>query len=414
MRLTIFKSTLLFIALFSLGCGSGNGKEGTSNTENPDLTSTVDSLASEIDKELVLGVARTEAYFPLLRNKKVAVVANQTSEITSGVHLIDSLVASEISVVKVFAPEHGFRGKADAGESVKDGRDAKTGLPIFSLHGKHKKPTPEQMQNVDFVVFDIQDVGVRFYTYISTMHYVMEACAEANIPLLVLDRPNPNGHYVDGPTMEKEHTSFLGMHTVPLVHGMTVGEYAKMINGQQWLNDGIQCELTVIPLENYTHDTFYSVPVRPSPNLPNDTSINLYPSLGLLEGTSLNAGRGTEMQFQIFGSPDLPSEKYKFNYTPQPNFGAKYPKHKGTECNGLDLRETPRMSYIDLTWILDAYRNSNNKAEFFNTKNFTAHAGTAELQKQIEQGYTFREIRKTWAKDISAFKEIRQKYLIYD
>ncbi|NND62727.1 MAG: DUF1343 domain-containing protein [Flavobacteriaceae bacterium] len=416
MRLTVFKSTLLFVALFSLACGSGS-KE--SEVRSPKSEVSDDATAELVEAQqtggesIVLGVERTDLYFPLLRNKKVAVVANQTSEIIQGVHLIDSLVASEIAVVKVFAPEHGFRGKADAGESVNDGVDTKTGLPILSLHGSHKKPTAEQMKDLDIVVFDIQDVGVRFYTYISTMHYVMEACAEAKIPFVVLDRPNPNGHYVDGPTMKKGHTSFLGLHEVPLVHGMTVGEYARMINGQKWLSDGLVCDLTVIEMKNYTHETFYSVPVRPSPNLPNDIAINLYPSLGLLEGTTLNAGRGTEMQFQIFGSPDLPKENYPFSYTPQPNFGAKYPKHEGTLCNGLDLRETPRMSRVDLSWIIEAYKSSNNKADFFNTKNFTAHAGTAELQQQIEQGYTFREIRKTWMKDLAAFKELREKYLIY-
>ena len=249
---------------------------------------------------------------------------------------MDSLLANGIKVQKVFAPEHGFRGKADAGEHVEDGKDAKTGLPIISLHGKSRKPSQESLKGVDLVVFDIQDVGVRFYTYIATLQYVMEACAEAKIPVIVLDRPNPNGHYVDGPTLQLQHRSFLGLNPIPLVYGMTIGEYAQLINGEGWLKNGVKCDLTVIPLQNYTHQTPYSLAIRPSPNLPNDKAINLYPSLGLFEGTTINAGRGTEMQFQIYGAPFF--EKTDFSYTPQANFGAKYPKHKGKLCNGVDLR----------------------------------------------------------------------------
>jgi uncharacterized protein YbbC (DUF1343 family) len=356
----------------------------------------------------------------------VGVVANQTSLVrhkellnsnrkaNAVDHLVDYLVESGISIKKIFAPEHGFRGEADAGETVKDGKDTKTGLPIISLHGKNKKPTPAQLEGIEVMVFDIQDVGVRFYTYISTMHLVIEACAEAGIPVIILDRPNPNGHYIDGPMMEKEHTSFLGMHPVPLVHGMTIGEYAQMINGEGWLANGIQCDIKVVPMKNYTHQTSYSLAVRPSPNLPNDVAINLYPSLGLLEGTNLSAGRGTEMQFQVFGSPHLPSKFYPFTFTPQPNFGSKYPKHQGEVCNGLDLRKTPKMSRADLSWIVEAYSSHQKKEAFFNTANFTAHAGTTKLQEQIEKGYTFREIRKTWLGDLQAYDKMRQKYLIYD
>ncbi|MDC8004478.1 DUF1343 domain-containing protein [Aureisphaera galaxeae] len=431
MRLSFFKNTLLIVlpltVFICFSCGSGNRDATDKKQEDVIIHDTVEIKKEK--KEIVTGANRQDQYFKLLEGKRVGVVANQTSIIMDktdpleegnletvyyAIHLVDYLHGFDISVEKVFAPEHGFRGKADAGEYVQDGIDKKTGIPIISLYGKNKKPSPTQMKGLDVVVFDIQDVGVRFYTYISTMHYMMEACAEAGIPFIVLDRPNPNGHYVDGPTMKKEHTSFLGLHPIPLVHGMTIGEYAQMINGEGWLSDSLKCDLTVITMENYTHDTFYSVPVRPSPNLPNDTSINLYPSLGLLEGTNLNAGRGTEMQFQLIGSPFLPKEKYPYAYTPQPNFGAKYPKHKDAECNGLDLRDTPRMDRVDLTWIMDAYRNHAHKDKFFNTKNFTAHAGTEELQKQIEQGYTFREIRKTWLKDLEAFKEIRSKYLLYD
>lgn len=374
-------------------------------------------------QDLVLGANRTETYLPLLQNKRIGVVGNPSSLILKKIkpngekfytHLVDSLLSRQVNIVKVFSPEHGFRGTADAGEKVKDGKDPKTGLNIISLYGSNKKPTSEQLKGIDLLVFDIQDVGVRFYTYIATLHYVMEAAAEQEIPVIVLDRPDPNGHYVDGPIMEKEHTGFLGMHAgVPLVHGMTIGEYAQMINGEKWLKNGIKTELTVIPMENYTHAMLYSLPVRPSPNLPNDTSINLYPSLGLLEGTNLNAGRGTDMQFQVIGSPLLPAAKYTFSYTPQLNFGSKSPKHNGELCHGIDLRQTPRMSSVDLTWIIDAYHDHTKKEAFFNTSNFTAHAGTAQLQKQIEAGKTMDEIRESWQEGLDTFKEKRAKYLIY-
>ena len=372
----------------------------------------------------ILAANRTENYLPLLKNKKVGVVGNPSSLILQHIlpsgeriytHLVDSLLSRNVDIVKVFSPEHGFRGKADAGETVKDGKDAKTGLDIVSLYGKNKKPRPEQLNGIDILVFDIQDVGVRFYTYIATMHYVMEAAAEADIPLLVLDRPDPNGSYVDGPVMEKQFTGFLGMHAgVPLVHGMTIGEYAQMINGEKWLKNGVQCDLTVIPMENYTHKMPYSLPVRPSPNLPNDRSINLYPSLGLLEGTNVNAGRGTNMQFQVLGSPFLPKGNYHFSYVPEPNFGSKKPKFKGERCFGIDLRETPKLHKVDLSWIIQAYHDYEDKTKFFNTKNFSAHAGTAKLQKQIEAGKTMQEIRESWQSGLNAFKEIRKKYLIYE
>ncbi|MEM7087626.1 MAG: DUF1343 domain-containing protein [Bacteroidota bacterium] len=445
MQFSFFKNTLLIflpLVIICFSCGSGNKDKNVSTSEEIVIHDTykltdpaVSSTHNEVGKSgILLGIHQNIEYLKLLKNKKVGIVANQTSVwidtldsskppykgivrdtlIISKNHLVDFLVASEIDVKKVFAPEHGFRGKADAGEKVKDSKDTKTGLPIISLHGKHKKPIPQQLEEIDIVIFDIQDVGVRFYTYISTMHLVMEACAEAGIPVIILDRPNPNGHYIDGPMMEKEHTSFLGMHPVPLVHGMTIGEYAQMINGEGWLANGIQCEIHVIEMLNYTHQTPYSLPVRPSPNLPNDVAINLYPSLGLLEGTNLSAGRGTEMQFQVIGSPYLPSEFYPFTYTPAPNFGSKYPKHQGKQCNALDLRNTPKMSRVDLSWIVDAYTSHGKKEDFFNTANFTAHAGTAKLQEQIEKGYTFREIRKTWLRDLQAYDKMRQPYLIYD
>lgn len=375
-------------------------------------------LSDLTTKEVVPGAHQPDVYLPLLKDKRVGVVGNQTSILSKkkgDIHLVDFLLAEGIQLKKVFSPEHGFRGAADAGELVKSDLDPKTGLPIISLYGKNKELyAAEMLGDIDVMVFDIQDVGVRFYTYISTLHYVMSACAEAGIPLVILDRPNPNGHYIDGPVLEVKHKSFLGIHPVPLVHGMTIGEYAQMINGQGWLTDKKQCTLQIIKVLHYTHQTPYSVPVRPSPNLPNDVAINLYPSLGLLEGTNMNAGRGTEMQFQVIGSPFLPKDKYPFSYTPKPNFGSKNPKFKGEICNGLDLRNTPRMSRIDLTWIMDAYGNYDKKEAFFNTKNFTTHAGTEVLQQQIEQGYTFREIRATWLPDLKKYDEMREKYLLYE
>ena len=358
----------------------------------------------------------TEAYLPYFKNKKIGIVANQTSVIFKDnkqgtyLHLVDSLVKLKVNISKVFSPEHGFRGKADASEHVANGVDTKTGLPIISLYGKNKKPNKAQLEGLDLVVFDIQDVGVRFYTYISTLHYVMEACAENNIPVLVLDRPNPNGHYVDGPTLNSKYKSFVGKHEVPLVYGMTIGEYAQMINGENWLKNGIKCDLSVIQLKNYTHNSSYHLPIRPSPNLPNDISINLYPSLGFFEGTPINAGRGTESQFQRYGAPYF--SKTEFNYTPQANFGSKYPKHKGKVCYGVDLSKTPKLSKVAIKWLVDAYQKSPDKEKFFG-KTFTIHAGNEKLQKQLEANVSPEEIENSWKKELKKFKKIRKKYLIY-
>lgn len=389
-----------------------------------------DTIPTEIiiQQSIIVGADRTSEYIPLINNKKIAIVANQTSVInvlerrridnstmgsaTKQYHLVDYLnVNYNIKIQKVFSPEHGFRGKADAGEKVSDSKDVKTGLPIISLHGKNKKPTQEQLKGLDYVIFDIQDVGVRFYTYISTLSYVMEACAEAKIPMIVLDRPNPNGHYIDGPTLKIEHKSFLGMHPVPLVYGMTIGEYAQMINGENWLKNNLKCDLVVIPLKNYTHDSEVHLAIRPSPNLPNDKSINLYPSLGFFEGTIINAGRGTEFQFQQYGAPFFPSDD--FTYTPEPNFGSKYPKHKGELCNGIDLRTEDKMSAVNPKWLINAYQKTPTTETFFG-KTFTVHAGTKKLQQQIEQGLSAEEIHDSWQKEVEGFKKIRQKYLIYN
>ncbi|MHA7865368.1 exo-beta-N-acetylmuramidase NamZ family protein [Flagellimonas marinaquae] len=404
--LSKIKSTVLLLFLVFSAC-KGQQKD----------TDATSAVITNAPAPIIVAANRTEAYLPMLQGKKVGVVANPTSVVfhKSGyTHLVDSLLSSMIKVQKVFAPEHGFRGTADAGEHVKDGMDTQTGLPIISLYGKNRKPSGEQMSDLDIIVFDIQDVGVRFYTYIATLQLVMEACAENNKPIIVLDRPNPNGHYVDGPTMLKEHTSYLGMNPIPLVYGMTMGEYAQMLNGEGWLENGYKADLTVIELENYTHESEYHLPIRPSPNLPNDISINLYPSLGFFEGTNVNAGRGTEFQFQRYGASFMDSTKYDFSYVPEPNFGSKYPKEEGKTCYGRDLSHVPRMSEVSMEWIIDAYKNTLDKSKFFLTDGFTKHAGTPLLQQQIENGMTNDEIKATWQADLEDFRRIRAKYLIYD
>lgn len=409
--LSSFKSTVFLWFLIVSSCGNTEKqpKNNTVSQNNP--------IETPQNKPIIVGANSIDEYIGMLQGKKVGVVANLTSVIfkkNGHTHIVDSLLALDIDIKKVFAPEHGFRGQADAGEKVKDGLDTKTGLPLISLYGKNRKPSSALLKDVDVVLFDIQDVGVRFYTYIATLQLVMEACAENNIPVLVLDRPNPNAHYVDGPTMEKEHTGFLGMTTIPLVYGMTIGEYAKMINKEGWLADNAKADLTVIPLKNYSHDLEYSLPIRPSPNLPNDTAINLYPSLGLFEGTNINAGRGTEFQFQRYGASFLDSTQYHFKYRPKPNFGSKSPKENDKVCYGADLSEIPRMKEVSLRWIIDAYTNSTDKSKFFNTSGFTKHAGTEKLQQQIEGGMSEAEIKATWQSDLGNFKNIRKKYLLYE
>jgi uncharacterized protein YbbC (DUF1343 family) len=405
-----FKNTVLLSFLICAGCGNPTKsmKEKTTNNSKIEAPISIEPI--------MVAANRTAKYVPLLKNKKIAVVANQTSVIFNkeiNTHLVDSLLALQIDIKKVFAPEHGFRGQADAGEKVTDGTDPKTGLPLISLYGKNRKPSQAQLEDIDLVLFDIQDVGVRFYTYIATLQLVMEACAEKGIPVIVLDRPNPNAHYVDGPTMKAEHIGFLGMTEIPLVYGMTIGEYAQMINQEGWLEGKRKAELTVIPLENWTRDMAYHLPIRPSPNLPNDTSITLYPSLGLFEGTNTNAGRGTEFQFQRYGASFMDSTQYDFSYVPKPNFGSKYPKEEGKTCYGKDLSNTPRMNKMSLKWLIDAYQNTTDKSKFFLTSGFTKHAGTEKLQKQIEAGNSEAVIKATWQADIEKFNKIRLKYLRY-
>ena len=392
------------------------------SNQKVEISTQKDSISSEVPKRILVGSERIEEYLPLLKNKRIGIVGNQTSVILNSrsstseekkyTHLVDSLLALEVDIVRVFAPEHGFRGTADAGETVKDGKDPKTGLSIISLYGDNKKPKPEQLKDLDILIFDLQDVGARFYTYISSLHYVMEASAENNIPLIVLDRPNPNGHYIDGPVLNPKHQSFVGMHPVPVVHGMTIGEYAQMINGEKWLKNGVQCDLKVIKLMNYDHTTSYSLPVKPSPNLPNDQSINLYPSLCFFEGTNVNAGRGTNTQFQVFGSPFLNKAVFDYTYTPQSMEGAKNPKHLGKLCYGRDLQNYPKTDRINLSWLIEAFNKTSDKSQFFNAF-FTKLAGETVLQKQIENGLSEEEIRESWQKNLEKFKTVRAEYLLY-
>ncbi len=366
------------------------------------------------NKEIRVGADLTSTYLPLMKGKSVAIVANQSSMIQN-THLVDSLLSLGIKIKKVFCPEHGFRGLVDAGKEVATEKDPRTGLAIITLYGKNKKPLPEDLKNVDVVLFDIQDVGVRFYTYLSTLHYVMEACSENNKQLIVLDRPNPNGYYIDGPVLEPAYTSFLGLHPVPLVYGMTIGEYAQMLNGEGWLKDGEKCNLKVITALGYTHKDLYELPVRPSPNLPNMASVYLYPTLGLFEGTVVSVGRGTDLPFQVIGHPFL--QKYTFTFTPESKSVAKDPKYKGQVCYGYNLVDfgfqyMKNLKKLYLFWLQGMYAGTPDKEHFFDD-NFNYHAGNATLQKQIKDGKTEDEIRLSWQKDITAFKIIRKKYLLY-
>jgi uncharacterized protein YbbC (DUF1343 family) len=365
--------------------------------------------------DIKMGADRTSEYIPLLKGKSVAVVANQSSMIKN-THLVDSLIKLGVNIKKVFCPEHGFRGTVDAGEKVETIKDAKTGLSIISLYGKNnKKPSAADLKDVDVMIFDIQDVGVRFYTYLSTLNYVMEACSENNKLLIVLDRPNPNGYYIDGPVMEDPYKSFLGLHPVPLVYGMTIGEYAQMINGEGWLKDGEKCNLKVITLQGYSHSDLYELPVKPSPNLPNMASVYLYPSLGLFEGTVVAVGRGTDSPFQVIGLPSL--QKTNYTFTPEPKPGAMEPKYSGQLCHGYNLKDfgseyMKDFKKIYLYWLIGTYQNTPDKATFFD-ENFNYHAGNATLQKQIKDGVPEEEIRKSWQPGLQKFLPIRKKYLLY-
>lgn len=397
------KNSVLF--LFATFTACGNSVQPTAKNVDT-LTETQVIVAEPIQT----GADNFKVYLPILQKKRVGIVTNQTGILSNGEHIVDYMISKEVNVQKIYAPEHGFRGTADAGELVGDGKDAKTGLAVLSLYGNNKKPKPQQLAGIDIMVFDLQDVGARFYTYISTLHYIMEACAEQNIPLLILDRPNPNGNLVDGPVLEKEFTSFVGMHPIPVLHGMTIGEYGKMINGEKWLANGIHCRLTVVPCLNYKKTMTYSLPVKPSPNLPNDQAVNLYASLCFFEGTNVSVGRGTTKQFQIYGSPFLPVSD--FSFTPEPNLGAKDPVYNGKKCYGQDLSGHVPVRRLEIQWLMNAYAQTSDKSVFFNPF-FTKLAGTKKLQTQIEAGISETEIRKSWAADLESFKIIRKNYEIY-
>ncbi len=366
-----------------------------------------------IGKEQYVSAAmQLDDYLPLIEGKRVGVVGNQTS-IIGETHLVDTLLSLGINVRKIYTPEHGFRGTADAGAKVNSGKDEKTGLPIVSLYGKNKKPTAEMLQGIDVVLFDLQDVGVRFYTYISTMSYVMEVAAENHIPVIVLDRPNPNGFYVDGPVLRTENKSFVGMHEVPAVYGMTIGEYAMMVNGEGWLKDHVTCDLTVIPIKEYNRNAIYELPVKPSPNLPNWESIYLYPTLCFFEGTNVSVGRGTDTPFQIYGHPDMRGD---FTFTPQSTSGASKPLFEGQRCRGTILVEYAHdyainSKQLQLEWIIDAYQQLKDKGFFKDY--FRLLSGNKQMQRDIESGKSAEEIRASWQNDLGAFKTLRAKYLLY-
>lgn len=356
-------------------------------------------------------------YLHLLAGKKTGLVVNHTSVVknTQNTHLVDFLLAKNINIRKIFTPEHGFKGTADAGEKVYN--DTYKGIAINSLYGKNKKPGNDQLLDLDLLVFDMQDVGARFYTYISTMHYIMEAAAENNIPVVILDRPNPNGNYVDGPIREKDFESFIAKHPIPVVHGMTVGELAQMINGEGWLNGGLQCQLTVVPCINYNHKTPYPIPIKPSPNLPNQQSIYLYPGLCFFEGTPLSIGRGTQKQFQLIGHTSL--KEMPFSFIPVASTGAKYPKMENKVCYGLDLSNLNtdslfNLQKLDISWLLKMYQSFPDKNAFFLENGFFDKlAGTNKLRTQIEAGLNEQEIRASWAEALNGFKQLRKKYLLY-
>jgi uncharacterized protein YbbC (DUF1343 family) len=401
---------LLSILLLA-GCLQSTSSQTVSGQTSSQPATVANAAAATVARpaeELTIGAAQLSLYLPQLKGKRVGMVVNHTS-LVGNTHLVDTLLSLQVPVKKIFAPEHGFRGDADAGEHISSGVDRKTNLPLISLYGSNKKPTAGQLSDLDVVVFDIQDVGTRFYTYISTMHYVMEACAENNKKVLILDRPNPHGSYFDGPVLKPAFKSFVGMHPIPVVHGLTVGELANMINGQKWLANGVQCDVAVIKNKNYTHRTPYTLPVRPSPNLSNQQAIRLYPSLCLFEGTSISVGRGTDYPFQVIGSPNPANGP--FTFTPRSVSGAKNPPYLNQQCYGLDLREDT-LSHFSLQYLIDFYQKATNKEKYFNSF-FEKLAGNDELRNQIRSGMTEAQIRETWKKELAAYKDLRKQYLLY-
>ena len=378
------------------------------------------AVAAASEAALRTGAERMEQYLPLLSGKRVALCGNQTS-VVGTTHLVDTLLSRKVNLVKLFCPEHGFRGQAEAGATIASGKDPQTGLPVVSLYGKNKKPSPEQLQGIDILLFDLQDVGCRFYTYISTLHYVMEAAAENGVKVIVLDRPNPNGFYVDGPVLDPAFKTFVGMHPVPVVYGMTIGEYARMINGEKWLANGVQCDLEVVTLEGYTHKTRYKLPVAPSPNLQTPEAIYLYPSLCFFEGTNISVGRGTEHPFEMYGAPGMHAGDYLFTPHAIPGV-SENPPFKGQECRGFLLTATaanefykPVRGQLNLTYLLTAYQNCADKQQFFLKSNFFDKlAGTDQLRKQIIAGASKEEIQASWQPALDDFKSLRAKYLLYE
>ncbi|MBC6989368.1 exo-beta-N-acetylmuramidase NamZ domain-containing protein [Hymenobacter sp. BT491] len=418
MTSTLLTSLLGFTVLFA-DCSrpSTGSAQSAATTPVPPVVVTsapqvVLDAATQAPASLQVGAAQFGRYVPQLRGKRVGLVVNQTARVGQA-YLVDTLLTQGVQVKMIFAPEHGFRGEAADGATIKDGRDSRSGLPVRSLYGSTKKPTPEMLQDVDVLVFDIQDVGARFYTFISTLHYIMEAAAEQGKEVLVLDRPNPNGWYVDGPVLEPAHKSFVGMHPIPIVHGLTVGELAQMINGEKWLADGRTCRLTVVPVAGYTHAMHYQLPVRPSPNLPNAHSVVLYPTVCMFEGTDVSVGRGTDMPFEVIGGPAQPTSR-PFSFTPRPNAGSPTPPQNGQLCYGLDLRkvEVKEPTGFTLKYLIDFYKQSTNKEKFFG-KYFEQLSGTSTMRQQIIAGKSEQEIRASWEPALSQYKQMRKKYLLY-
>jgi uncharacterized protein YbbC (DUF1343 family) len=406
----------LFLVFLLISCGNPDKikiKFGQTSVISEDSLSILRETKVVRKTIPILGIERIHLILDSLKGKRIAVVANQTSVVNKQ-HLVDTLLGLKLNVVKVFAPEHGFRGEADAGEKINHSVDSKTGLPLVSLYGNNKKPSIDQLKDVDVIVFDIQDVGVRFYTFISTLHYVMEAAAENSKKVIVLDRPNPNAHYIDGPVLEKEFTSFVGMHPVPIVYGMTIGEYAMMINGENWLENGVKCDLSVLPCKNYTHQTSYSLPIAPSPNLKTDRAIALYPSLCLFEGTTVSLGRGTDRPFELYGHPKFPTTGFEFTPIPMP--GAKTSTQLNKKCNGYDLSNVPQsLTKINLEYLINANKLLADSGIFINQNVFFNRlAGNSVLRDQLHECWSEEEIRATWKDGIDNFKVIRSKYILYE
>ncbi len=396
--------TMIRIAFFSMmltACGPATTQEKNNDAVQNEMAA----------PQIQVGASRFEEYLPLLENKNVGMVVNHTTMIGK-THLVDSLLSRGVAIKKIFAPEHGFRGDTPAGDEISDETDTKTGLPILSLYGNHYKPTKDDLAGLDVVVFDIQDVGARFYTYTSTMSYAMEACAENNIPFIVLDRPNPLGNVIDGPVLEKEQKSFVGLHPIPIAYGLTMGELATMINNEAWLENGVKADLRVIKLLNWDHNSTYELPVSPSPNLPTDHSIALYPSICLFEGTMMSLGRGTTFPFEVLGYPS--PEFGSFQFTPVPIKGMSMdPKHQDKLCYGIDLRQAPVPNGVDLSYLISFFKKTPKGENFF-TNYFALLAGTSELRKQIEQGMSETDIKATWKVKLDVYKEIRKKHLLYE